>query len=202
MLESERRQLLLRLDSEPEGWRRCALAFLEAQTWRDVLRPVAPTNEAARGTLSRGPRGACFSKTQPSELDHRRIKPQPTFSTIRLAAVAAGLLAAFATGWGLHNGVVKHVAETSRDGRKTFVTAPDSQASEQARFDVAAVKPEPPEPPKPGVPLLDPLIKKWEQKGFRAERQERLVSMEFRDGRRVKVPIQELRVEYIGGRTY
>ncbi len=35
--EEERRQLLGRLDDEPGGWRRCALAFLEAQCWRQAL---------------------------------------------------------------------------------------------------------------------------------------------------------------------
>jgi hypothetical protein len=31
----ERRQLLSSLDGEPDGWRRCALSFLEAQSWRE-----------------------------------------------------------------------------------------------------------------------------------------------------------------------
>jgi hypothetical protein len=35
--DGERRRLLESLDTRPEGWRRCALAFLEAQTWRDDL---------------------------------------------------------------------------------------------------------------------------------------------------------------------
>lgn len=39
--------LLETLDKEPDGWRRCALAFLEAQAWRqefDVSRPEARSN--------------------------------------------------------------------------------------------------------------------------------------------------------------
>jgi len=48
LTESERRELLGRLDRMPDGWRRCALAFLEAQCWkkegqaiiRDGARPV------------------------------------------------------------------------------------------------------------------------------------------------------------------
>lgn len=32
--ESERHELLLRFDQDPAGWRRCALGFLEAQSWR------------------------------------------------------------------------------------------------------------------------------------------------------------------------
>jgi anti-sigma factor RsiW len=37
----ERRRLLESLDTRPEGWRRCALAFLEAQSWREELGQVA-----------------------------------------------------------------------------------------------------------------------------------------------------------------
>lgn len=50
-----RRELLARLDSIPGGWRRCALAFLEAQSWREDFRtlprppetPPRPTVPAA-----------------------------------------------------------------------------------------------------------------------------------------------------------
>ena len=35
--EPERRELLAGLDSEPGGWRRCALAFLESQCWKQSL---------------------------------------------------------------------------------------------------------------------------------------------------------------------
>jgi hypothetical protein len=35
--ESQRRELLEALDQEPGGWRRCALAFLEAQCWKQEL---------------------------------------------------------------------------------------------------------------------------------------------------------------------
>lgn len=45
--EEERREVLLRLDSEPDGWRRCALAFLEAQSWREAMRSVSDESAAA-----------------------------------------------------------------------------------------------------------------------------------------------------------
>ena len=35
--EEERRELLAGLDNEPGGWRRCALAFLEAQCWKQAV---------------------------------------------------------------------------------------------------------------------------------------------------------------------
>jgi hypothetical protein len=39
--EEKRRELLSRLDDEPTGWRRCALAFLQAQSWREACGKVA-----------------------------------------------------------------------------------------------------------------------------------------------------------------
>jgi hypothetical protein len=60
--EEERRELLARLDSEPGGWRRCALAFLESQCWRQTLGAIAqkgvlvePAPQATRPSRSRGP---------------------------------------------------------------------------------------------------------------------------------------------------
>jgi hypothetical protein len=38
MSADQRRQFIASLDSRPDGWRRCALAFLEAQSWRGDMR--------------------------------------------------------------------------------------------------------------------------------------------------------------------
>src|SRR5262245_26067234 len=60
--EPERRELLSRFDREPDGWRRLALAFLEAQSWQEsardrdaadskspvMLKPTAPPSFHAR----------------------------------------------------------------------------------------------------------------------------------------------------------
>lgn len=53
----ERRQLLAKLEAEPNGWRRCALAFIEAQTWRSALGgfaddAIANENAAAQKNLA------------------------------------------------------------------------------------------------------------------------------------------------------
>jgi hypothetical protein len=47
----ETRTLLRSLDQRPDGWRRCALAFLEAQAWSRELRAVQ--QEAAAAPLTR-----------------------------------------------------------------------------------------------------------------------------------------------------
>jgi hypothetical protein len=40
--ETDRRSLLSSLDARPDGWRRCALAFLEAQTFRESFGEFTP----------------------------------------------------------------------------------------------------------------------------------------------------------------
>ena len=45
--ETERRRLLGRLDRVPGGWRACAVAFLEAQCWREGMRSLAATSHTA-----------------------------------------------------------------------------------------------------------------------------------------------------------
>lgn len=39
--DAQRRKLLTELDAQPDGWRRCALAFLEAQAWKATLGALA-----------------------------------------------------------------------------------------------------------------------------------------------------------------
>lgn len=43
----EYRRFLASLDEQPDGWRRCALAFLEAQAWRQELRAVRAPSDVA-----------------------------------------------------------------------------------------------------------------------------------------------------------
>ncbi len=44
MSDEERYRFLAALDDEPGGWRRCALAFLEDQAWRQSVRRAGPTD--------------------------------------------------------------------------------------------------------------------------------------------------------------
>jgi hypothetical protein len=84
---AELRAAIGRLDSEPDGWKRCALAFLEAQCWRESVRAMGqPT---------------------PSTIESRSLSvapaiPSRTWGRRRWlrGSIAAGLAAAsFAMGW-------------------------------------------------------------------------------------------------------
>src|SRR3954471_24597057 len=87
---SERRQLLESFDNSPESWRRYALAFLVAQSWREEMVLVArrPTSE------TRDPTSPAFS-----------VSPRwnPRLSKVATwLAMAASLVLAFGLGWMQH----------------------------------------------------------------------------------------------------
>jgi hypothetical protein len=81
-----------RLDCVPDGWKRCALAFLEAQCWREsflaldlpATRPIEPAFAATTSSSERG----------------RRLS-----AAWKRGAIAAGIAAiSFALGWIVHPG--------------------------------------------------------------------------------------------------
>jgi hypothetical protein len=88
----ERRQLLDSLDNQPDGWRRCALSFLEAQSWRESL-----------GQLVRGDGEDCDSqKSLAPAMDASARKGLK--HGMAWVAVAASLLIAFTLGTITRNG--------------------------------------------------------------------------------------------------
>jgi anti-sigma factor RsiW len=187
--ESERRAVLSRLEGEPEAWRRCALAFLEAQAWREALGPVAAQVAPQRRLPA------------PSE-----VKRRPRCLHRAPAAIAGGLLAAFALGWaarGVPLAGVLNVSHTNA-GRPSVVLAPSAPASTEVPD---RVRPLPVVARIPRVPSESPLVSEsvaraWESRGYQVERSQRLVSMELKNGRRVAVPIDEVRLRFVGDRTY
>jgi hypothetical protein len=84
---AELRAAIDRLDREPDGWKRCALAFLEAQCWRESLRVIGqPTRLPVDSHTSSIPLTAT-----PSSQNPRRW--------LRRAIVAAAVAASFVLGW-------------------------------------------------------------------------------------------------------
>ncbi len=77
---TERQQLLASLDNREDGWRRCALAFLEAQAWGGEFKQMLADPGDSPQVVSL-PRNASAVPTG------------------RWLAIAAGLLIAFGIGW-------------------------------------------------------------------------------------------------------
>ena len=98
---SEREQLLNSFEQTSDGWRRCALAFLEHQAWRHQLKQFV----------------------QPSKEEAVRVSDStaqsPGSSRAGWLALAAGLLLAFSLGWLSHPvsreaGLAKESSEPER----------------------------------------------------------------------------------------
>jgi len=181
--EAERRQLLLRLEAEPDGWRRCALAFLEAQTWREAFAPLA-------GAASVPVTGVVSTTRAPV--------PKPRHPIVRGAALAACVLIAFTLGWALRppelgNSSHEEIVVAQSDALLSPMEAPVnvSSASDPAPGDRQAVN-----------SVFETVVKSWQQLGYSAERQETRVTMTLHDGRQLEVPIEEVKLRYTGDRTY
>ncbi len=121
----EQRQLLTALENQPDGWRRCALAFVESQAWR--------------GEMQRLTSGANLT---PSELADREqtiaIAPRAdgqrwTLNRWRWFAMAASVLVAFLLGlaaqnWLPKSGTTDHAQQIATTQPETSPAAPQENA--------------------------------------------------------------------------
>jgi hypothetical protein len=183
--DAERRELLLRFEREPDGWRRCALAFLEGQNWGQAFSPLVASDSA--------PPAAGLAGAESSKPRHRWQLPR-RWRAGRLTGLAAGLAAAFAMGWSFQSRPEK---PAGYDSANPQAMSSESPPSAPVKFATGPAKPKSAE-----LALLDPLIKGWEQQGFSVETQKRLVAVESKDGQKLNVPVQEVRLRYIGNHTY
>jgi anti-sigma factor RsiW len=88
----ERRRVIASLDARPDGWRRCALAFLEAQSFRGAMKSVVA-----------GPHAAVVRQAATTALATLPSRPSPVRNSASSAAywltITAALFVAFGLGW-------------------------------------------------------------------------------------------------------
>ncbi|MDZ4780159.1 MAG: hypothetical protein SGJ19_07905 [Planctomycetia bacterium] len=206
--ETRRRELLLRLENTPGAWRRCALAFLEAQAWRQasgamLAEPLLVTPASLTVAVTSEP-GASHSFWRSSWGN--------------LLAVAASFGVAFALGaW-----------YRSQDGDKLKLVV-DGTGSRSAPDPDASVVSDAPADPNSYVTLLvdgvadgesnqmqlpvrawgdiaadsfaqqpmaipDSLVEEIEQAGHTVRQRRQLVPVDLQDGRRMIVPMDEVQI--------
>lgn len=221
---AEQRQLLTALDEEPGGWRRCALAFIEAGAWRDALGEVARPSSAS---------------TVPAAVQLPAAPRKSALAGWSWLAVAASIVAAFACG--------KHWTAASAPGPIAKVTVPASAVpatndaagafddtggfatpahqwhTVQLNFDDAV----PGESDTVEVPCLDvsrmdaaelqagQLDPEWlarqasalpaawlqtlRETGYTVQTRQELWPVDMADGRHVVVPVEQVELRYLGG---
>jgi hypothetical protein len=202
--EEDRRKLFARLDRDPIGWRRCALAFLEGQEWSRTVRSVVqkPTPKPAAATPAMG--GWSSARTAGT-----------------LLAMAASFLVAFALGWGVKGGGDAGVIHPGP------ATLAGSSSTAGAGFSPASISPQ-------GVtlvlrdsgklvPVEVPLVERnaldanWmsqpsalplevqralEQMGHQVRQQRQLLPVQLEGGRQGVVPIDQVEVVPVNNRGF
>jgi hypothetical protein len=201
---AQRRELLARLDAEPGGWRRCALAFVEAQAWREdfgaVVRPATASAETSTATPA-----------APARRSASRW--------LTVLAVAASFLMAFTLGsivrpaWRGTGPRLEQVASQSAEARPgdaglrgalgdaaspwrmVTLTGPDASAApirlpamERNRIDDAWLG---------SLPTAVPpdVLRALERTGHAVRQSRRLMPVPLEDGRRLVVPVDQVEVQ-------
>jgi hypothetical protein len=112
--------------------------------------------------------------------------------------LAAGLVLAFALGWAYHGKHEQPVVSVDVNREAGPVADRSIQEPPETAVKVAAARTKPLE----AVRSIDPIVTKLQQRGYSVETQQRLVSMESKDGRKLKLPVKDLRIRYTGDRIY
>lgn len=214
----EYKSLVGGLDDEPGGWRRCALAFLEAQALGGELSAIR-----ARGQLHES---AALPVTPQS------LVPASSATWKLLLGMSASFLVAFilgvtlpgllpiGAGRGGPTGGSGNLAVNPTDRQPGITTPADSmQAIGNVQLDFDG--PGGPQLPTGAVPLyevpagmrdewlagLEPvlpadLVNELKRRGHRVERVEQLVPISLEDGREGVVPVERYQITPVSRRAY
>jgi hypothetical protein len=214
--EEERRDLLAGLDNEPGGWRRCALAFLEAQCWKQTFCGWAGKAEQEQTPAA-----------QPT-VQYKK-KPSPWVGRLgTVAAVAASFVAALWIGSAFRDW-------SGRPGGNAVQNVPgvEAVAGNNGPSQTLPLRPEPAANPwqvvtvspsnGPGGHSInlparedDRVDEQWSntpsaipsdvmqalaRTGHQVKQQRELVPVSLQDGRQMVMPVDQVDVHYVG-RTY
>jgi hypothetical protein len=231
--EQQRRELLAGLDNEPGGWRSCALAFLEAQCWRESLAALWKGSEGSPHTPcadvshrdevsllpSRGRRwtghlgtlmamAACFLVAfwigSAVQQMHRDGSATPGTGTVQVARAPVAR----------QTPAVPHPSQRSLAGvlpgaanpwRMVTVTAPAGPANAGSTVRVPAVERNKLDPQwvnhLPSA-IPDDVMQALSRTGHQIEQHRELVPVPLEDGRQLVMPVDNVKVHYVGNETY
>jgi hypothetical protein len=212
MTKAESRQLVARLDADPDGWKQCALAYLEAQSWRGAFESMV----------------ACETEAAPQS-----VKATRTLRASRsLMATAAAVVVAFVAGLGAMaawqarstdrtptHDIARDThppASGPRKGTATMqVDSKDddplllgvvnitSNGETEAAFPLVTTK----DKELVSIELTSNQLSDydrqlWQRRGYRIEQYRKLVSVALADGSRFRFPVDWVQYRYVGERVY
>ena len=208
--QDQRRELLAALDDEPGAWRRCALAFLEAQTWRWQLsqRAAEPLVAQAATSAPAAPRNATRSRWGVSlaiaaslfvafvlgvryQSAGQRLEPDNVArSAPRLDEAEPVALAQ--TDGGPAAGAAQSDGEQEETISLTLADGADDESEIQLPVTSAGEDDSDWAQNESALPLE--LLQSLQQAGLEVNRQYRFMPIDLSDGRRLVVPIEEIEI--------
>ncbi|MEX0613070.1 MAG: hypothetical protein WD738_08715 [Pirellulales bacterium] len=208
--DAERRRLLTALDERPDGWRRCALAFLESQSWSSDIRQLV--REPASTPINNDPvtRAAALRK--------------PLRRGMAWLAIAASLLVAFTFGR-LQRDAGNSIATLppNADEQLAVVTPPEQRVPEPARADDALtlwVRDDAGQTRPLRVPLVDAAAldrqlgvqfqsgmpaavrERLQKRGYDVQSKRRYAPLWLENGRPMIVPVEDMKIVPVGQNVY
>jgi hypothetical protein len=216
---ADRHELLVTLDESPDGWRRCALAFLEAQAWRNDLR-------------------GAVGEPAPAKAPAAHAIPRRRLRAVRIGQaglIVAVVIVAFGAGW-----LIRPGGDDRRpvDSRTAPFSVVERENEVEKRHDLPTADPEESGPDgKPDVrvagtltlevedrgqprtlrvPVIEgrgidmrwlleqppamraSVVRALERRGHRVEAHRQLVTFNLKNGRKLILPVDEVDVRFAG----
>jgi hypothetical protein len=205
--EVERRQLLASLEERPDGWRRCALAFLEAQSWRgDLAQLVRPMSPPPEGELS----------------PHLPARRNLFSQSAAWLAIAASLVIAFTFGLMQRDDGPRHAAVSPKTEDQLVAVEPPQQQTAVPVDDALTlwVRDDTGQTRPLRVPLVDagdldrklgvsfqsalpPAVReRLQRRGYDVQSKRRYAPLWLENGRSMIVPVEDTKIVPVGQNVY
>ena len=121
------RRLLAALENQPDGWRRCALAFVEAQAWRGEMRQLTSFESNLPSELA--------GRVQTMAITPRADGQRWSMNRWRWFAMAASVLVAFLLGVAAQSWLPK--SQMPERSQQIAATQPETRAAASSEKTVA-----------------------------------------------------------------
>ena len=189
---SERRTLVARIEASPDGWKRCALAFLEAQAWREAIAEEPPVFQAVAASSHRswkapahwGMVAACiafaFLGGRLSHVESIRSNELVQHDPPQPSIVDASVRTLGQVAWPSQSGV------GVRGVPNMFITLYEGAGIDE-RWCAAL----------PSV-VPDLVAKQLERQGCKVREERRLVPLALADGRKIALRVDQLHFTLLG----
>jgi hypothetical protein len=206
--ETERKELLTSLDREPDGWRRCALAFLEAQCWKKELRDLRQTVSACAVPFA-----------SPRHARKRSSSPLGLLGTLMAMAATFFLALGIGAWWLNYN---QHGLAPGPDQIAGRSGEPSATANSSAPWQMVKLFPAGSTDPNQAIqlpalvrdridenwlrnlpaPIPESVAENLRRNGYKVQTQQELLPLRLDDGRQLVVPVDKVELNYVGNPTY